>query len=372
MWRLVMKRWLSRFPDSQRGQVIYLVPVILVVVAVLVGVMIDMGIYVARRLDAESDAATACVVAVEANRRPGDPNAWQAFSSSLDSNEVPVDAYSPVGVAPTSQDSPREGTGKNLTKGLEYQGDGSWRTAISWQEPTHFLGLVGIGEFGVWGRARCIERAGGGLSPIAVRESAIPTPGTSDPDTYTILGEDPDWDLADIESGTNFRGAVFLHMWCRDPDGVGLENCPSVRVFYPLTEEPPSAQTQKKLVDACFKGINCSIWPPSAEHLPIVSGTTAKELCKSALEAGWKVGDLIYVIIFNGEVYDPDPGYSNWENVRVEYYAEYKITEFLPAADKSCNHMKAQFQQTYDDISEIPTFNYRSREISWEYEGAIP
>lgn len=345
---------------NEKGQVLVIFAIAFVLLLVVAGVLVDAAFFLANKIIANENAAVACIVAAEAHRRGESADA--AFASILNENEMLPETY-----------SPKEGSGFDLTKGLENHGDGSWLSAVFWEEPTHFLGLVGFHKMGISGRARCVERDNGGLSPIAVRRSAIEDSINGlPPEEYTILGRDPAWDLADEESGTNFRGAVFFHMWCvpaTDP------NCPNVRVFYPLTEEPPSAQTQKKLVMDCFMGINCNIWPDVGQRLPIVSGTSNNQLCKAFQDGGWKVGDKTVVIVFNGTVYDPNPTFGNWENVAIVGYAVFEIVSFEPNPN-NCNHVIARLysNQIYTSMDDIPAdvILLKSREISWDYGGPIP
>ena len=343
---------------GERGQMLVLYAIGLAAVLVMIGVVVDTGIMYLNKVHADSKASIACRAAAEANRRGG--SAYTAFANALTANGISADSY-----------SPQEGTGLGLKKGLEYTGN-SWRAAVSWEQSTHFLSLVGIHKFGILGQSRCVGRDNGGLAPIAVRQSAVEDSLDGvPPDEYTILGRDPTWELADVESGENFRGAVFLHMWCipsTDP------NCPDIRFFYPLTESPPTAQTQKKLVLDCFLGINCNLWPDTGQRLPIVAGTSDSQLCHAFQDGGWNVGDKVVVIVFDGEVYSPDPTYGNWENVAVIGYAVYEIRHFEPN-DNNCNHVVAHLVGgIYGSLDEIPrdVILLRSREIPWDYQGAIP
>lgn len=347
--------------EGQKGQILPMVPAVLIGIFVLVSLALDGALYVWLKYDADTNAARACIAAAEAHRRGG--SAQAAYEALLQRNGYTADRY-----------SPNEGSGASLTRGLDNAGS-SWYSAVLWDEPTiGFFHLVGVDTMPILGQSRCVGRDSGGLSPIAVRETALEHSWAGgDPQEYTILGRDPHWDLADVESGTNFRGAVFLHMWCvpaSDP------NCPDVRVFYPLTEDPPSAQTQKKLAEDCFMGINCAIWPETLpQRLPIVSGTSNAQLCQAMQDGGWEVGDRIVVLVFDGEVHSPDPTYGNWENVAVLGFAVYEITGFEPN-DNNCNHVLARLvsDQIYTDLDDIPNdvILLRSREIQWDYQGAIP
>ncbi len=151
---------MNALKKGERGQVLVILAFGLVFLAALVGLMIDVGIYTTNNIIAHNNAAVGCVTAAEAYRRGG--SATIAFANILQQN----------GMVPTTY-SPNQGTGLGLTRGLQNQGDGSWRAAVTWQQPTGFLGIVGIRDMTIRGRARCVGRDSGGLSPIVVRQSAI-------------------------------------------------------------------------------------------------------------------------------------------------------------------------------------------------------
>ena len=345
---------------SEKGQTLVLMAFVLIAMMVLVAFAIDVAMMIFLKIEAETNVARACIAAAETYRIGGDP--YAAYVEILERNGYTSEKY-----------FPKEGTGFNLTRGLENLGT-SWVSAVLWDEPTiGFFRLVGVESFPVLGQSRCVRRSSGGLAPIAVRESAVLDSIIGNPpEEYAILGRDPKWDLADVESGENFRGAVYLHMWCTPSDDP---NCPNVEVFLPLTEEPPSPATQKKLVQDCFRGINCSIWPDTGERLPIVPGTSNAQICKAFQDGGWKVGDKVVVIVFDGEVYSPGPTYGSWENIAVVGYAVYEITAFEPS-EKNCNHVIARLHspEIYTSLDDIPSdvILLKSREIQWDYQGAIP
>lgn len=346
-----------------KGQILPLLAIGIIVVAVLVGVFIDGAIFAWKKIEAQTNASAACLGA--ATFESIGQTAWSGFISSLTSNGMTSITYEPA-----------QGSGNLLAKGLEIQLDGTYRVGLAWDEPTHFLSIVGIDSFPVSGKARCIgPRAG--LVPIAVRESAVIYSQNNPGASYTILGNDPAWELADEESGTNFRGAIFPHMNCQgayDQYGnwINPTNCPFVTTYAPIIDQPPSAQTQKDLVKDCFAGINCRVWPETNTYVPIVSGTSSNFLCKALQDSGYKVGDRMVVVVFeDGVVHDPDPTYGNWENVHILYYAVFQLDSFLPNSN-NCNHVEASLVSApFYSLDEID-INVSSREITWDFEGTLP
>jgi hypothetical protein len=336
----------------EAGQTAVIMALVLTVVAVLAGVAIDIGLVTWLTLSAQADAAAACVDAAEASYHGQDP--YAAAAATLNANGQPEDHYSPYA---TSADGivvrgfqPAPGV-LSLPAG--------YRVALSWQQPIWFLQLVGIRTVPISGRARCIGPQAR-VVPIAVRETAVEhSLAGGNPEAYTILGNDPRWDLADIESGDNYRGAVIVHMRCKADGAVPVTNCPDVDVYSPLTEPPANPQTVKDLVADCFSGSGCGIIQPVGSHIPIVSGTSDRQLVQSFCDAGCAVGTLVVVMLFDGEVYDPDPTFGNWENVAITGYAVYRIT------DTSANAIEAELYSgphaTWADI-DVET---RPREISW-------
>jgi hypothetical protein len=238
---------------------------------------------------------------------------------------------------------------------------GSIKVVLSGETPAYFLAIVGIDSLPISGRARCLIPQGT-FKPIAVRMSAVEhSLGGGSPEEYEILGSSPKWDLADVESGKNFRGAVFLHMRCKSIDDVPVENCPAVDVFDPLDAEPPSPQSVKDLAEACFENTGCNIRHPAGSYLPIVSGTSNKFLVEAFCSTGCFEGQLVAVLIFDGTVYDPDPGYGNWENVKIIGFAVYEIVEI------DTNTIIAKLHSgPFNSLDDLD-IEIDPREIPWKY-----
>lgn len=319
----------------QKGQTIPLLAVGIMALAVLAGAVIDLGQYAWLTIMAHDDAATACVDAVEAWASGW--NSYATFEWSLQSNGHTVADY-----------SPNEGAGESLLRGYEWQAGPTLRVAIQWREPTIFLSLVGVDDFSIQGQAHC-RPSEAGAQPIAVRRSAVEE-SLGDPTLeYTILGRDPHWDLADIESGTNFRGAVYTHLVCEDG-----ADCEHVACYDPIDPCPPtSPQPYKDLVQDCFEGMNCNIQHPVGTYLPTVSGTSNAQLVK-AMDP-W-VGQKVVVMVFDGEVYE---GSTSYEPVRIIGFAVYEVTKV------TTNRVEARLDSPlYPSWNDID-ISFKPREIPW-------
>jgi len=306
----------------------------MIVIIVLLGVVVDAGIvYLYKTHLDEVAAIAACDIA----ENPG--NAAAIFNSSLSDN-VLITVTGTYNIA-----------------------SGSVWVNLNGDVPAYFLQIIGINSFPISGRARCLlpEAA---FKPIAVRMSAVQYSLDGNmPEDYEILGSSPKWDLADVENGKNFVGSVFLHMRCKDPNNEGITNCPQVDVWQPLESEPPSPQSVKDLAGDCFSGIQCNIRHPVGSHLPIVSGVSNKFIVNSFCDAGCWIGQKVVVLIFDGEVYDPDPTYGNWENVRIIGFAVYEVTEI------DTNTIKAKlFSGPFDNWNDIDVV-VDPREIQWDFGG---
>jgi hypothetical protein len=387
--------------ESQRGQILYMVPVIIIAVAAIIGAAVDGSIMITNNIMANNNAAIGCLEAADAHYRGG--SYLDAFTQAMVNNNVPSSAYSPT-----------VGEGADLVRGIHFQGNTFW-VVLTGTNQTNFLRIIGIDETPVYGRARC-KGPDAGLSPIAVKESVFhqdPPEGCPWMPDYPILGNEQvsppencinNWPLADEQSGDNFRGALIPHYRCKaGPSGVPpVEQC--VYLYEPPYEPAPpdpgsTFQPYKYLAEGCMMGENCNIGyelqPVGTEgyvpvNLPIVDGTTSSGLCSAFLQAGHYVGELLVVLIFGGPDDDPNRGYvyapdsGNRENVRLKYYAIYEITRF-EQTDKNCNQMFAkpwgytQGQNAenpgpwgpFYSLTEIP-LDFKPREISWNYSGALP
>jgi hypothetical protein len=371
---------------SERGQILYMAPVIILAIAAIIGVAIDASVIIMNNIMANNNAAIGCLEAADAHYRG--ESYQDAFAQAMENNNISLDAYSPVG-----------GDGADLQRGIDFSGNSFW-VVLTWTKPTSFLSIIGIDQMPVYGRARC-KGPGVGMTPIAVKESAIydqPLPeGVSYWEEYPILGNEQiappvdgvtEWQLADEQSGENFRGAILPHFRCLPGGGQPVNECPEMTTYEPAPLDPgESLQPYKELAEDCMRGVNCNIEYPDFDldpvHIPIVDGTSNAQLCQSFQEVH-NVGDLIVVVVFGsdepdeiiGQVYSPPSG--NRENVKLLYYAVYEVTRF-EQNENNCNQVFAQLWGghlsdqwgPYYSLDEIP-LDFKPREISWNYSGALP
>jgi hypothetical protein len=328
---------MSKKFESERGQAIVILAFAMIAFIAAAGAAIDAGMIYWQKSRLDEISAIAACDAAEAYSR-GESTSI-AFFNSLQANGVSGSVVDTFSVSA-----------------------GSVWVQLSDQTPAYFLSIVGIRDFDISGRARCLIPEAT-FTPIAVRRSAVEhSLSGGNPESYEILGSSPKWDLADTESGDNYRGAVFMHMLCVDPRGDGITNCPEVQVWDPLTSPPANSQTVKDLAKQCFYGTNCNIRHPVGSHLPIISGTSNKFLVDAFCDStGCAPGQLVVVMIFDGEVYSPDPGFGNWENVKVIGYAVYEIV------DADTNTVKAKLHSgPFDSLGGLDV-EIDAREIPWTY-----
>lgn len=294
----------------QKGQSLVLYGLLLVGLIALLGLAVDSGMLVYFILHARGAVSNACVYAANASFQK--ENAQAAFYQSLAANNIPTEGYQPT-----------SGSGTSLVRGITIEAT-SIRTAIRYNTPTFFLNVIGIRNMTVSAHARC-SNTGSRLTPIAVKYSSWDK-SYNQGIAVDILGQGAQ---SDVESGNNYRGAVYPFMWCVNSAGdmTPNENCPYQQTFPPLTSSPPSAQSIKNAIETCWSGFVCNrVLAPVGTRLPSVAGTSDAQLVKSAKDAGLIVGVKFIAMIYNGTVIKPDPGYGNWENVAVTGYALFEVT----------------------------------------------
>ena len=223
----------------QKGQSLLLFGLLLVGLIALMGLAVDFGMLVYFTLHARGAVSNACVYAADTMFQGG--NAQDAFYQSLAANNVPIAGYQPT-----------SGSGTGLIRGITVEST-SIRTAIRYQTPTYFMQIVGIRTMTVSAHARC-STTGSRLTPIAVKYSSWDKSYNHATDV-DVLGKGAE---ADVDSGKNYRGAVYPFMWCvnSSSDMTPNGNCPYQQIFPPLTQTPPSGQSVKDAIATCWSGIS--------------------------------------------------------------------------------------------------------------------
>jgi len=296
---------------KEKGQSLVMFVFYAIVFIAGIGLAIDVGMQVHLKLRAQGIVSNACIYAASSVFHG--ENAEAAFYQSLVANKIPTEGYRPT-----------SGSGTNLIRGITIE-SASVRTAIRYETPTFFLNIIGIRTMTISAHARC-GTTGARLTPIAVKHSAWEESYNSG-EAVDVLGKGAE---ADVDSGNNYRGAVYPFIWCVNSaaDMTPNGNCPYQQIFPPLTSSPPSAQSVKQAIEACWSGITCNrVLSQVGTRLPIVSGTSNAQLVKSAEDAGLVVGVRFVAIIYDGTVTSPDPGYGSWENVAVMGYALFEVTK---------------------------------------------
>lgn len=339
---------------KDRGQALVIVAVGMVAFIALLGMAIDGGNWTRETVRARTALDTACVHAATVVWRGG--NGWSAFQTALQAN----------GYDDPSAYSPNEGNRQTLIRGYQYDStSSSIYTAMAYETPTYFLQIVGVNWLPVRARERCTT-TGAFITPIAVKTSAF-YDSLYNGTWISVVGQRSQ---ADIDSGANYRGVVFPFLWCVNSamDYTPNTNCPYAAAFYPLTGSPPSAQTAKNALMECWSGLCDRIYPPVGMRLATVSGTSNRQLCMEATDAGLVPGTDFVAIIYDGEVITPDPSYGNWENVGILGWGTFRVVDLRPNL-RNCNELVAiAIGGIYTSPLDIPEELF-PREIPWDAQG---
>jgi hypothetical protein len=178
--------------------------------------------------------------------------------------------------------------------------------------------FMGIRGMNIHVETRC-TRPRGALLPIAVQEPwYIESFNQGTP--FPILGEGAD---AYDQPGNDFPGAVYTHVWCED--GPPCEE----KVYWdpiPHDTTTESCQPHKATWRDSIMNEIPTIYVPINKHIPHLAGVSNNQVVQATQDAGWKEGDTIYVMIFDGKVYRAS--HASCDNLRILYYAEAVITAF--------------------------------------------
>jgi hypothetical protein len=331
--------------NRERGQSLVLFIGVLLALLAILSLVSDGGMYIGHYARLTEDIDAACEAAAMGPIAGLSPAAL--FAASLQANGEPTEYYEPYTL----------GADQFPIKGI---GWGSHNTLLAGLSGPHefylaqFLGFRG-GSIAV--RTRCEYRTID-LSPFAVQEPWVMRGLQQFPDeAFPIVGQGA---AAVTYTGNDYGGAVLLHIWCVDSAGIPDSNCSAPVFFEPLTDSP-SSNSLKDLVQETILGTAGMVLPPIGMHLPAVSGVSNNFLVQTADER-YDVGDRLIVLVYPGELYKPDPGYGNWDNVEIIYYALAEITEIEP------NTLWAKFVGgPYDSPEDIE--GYTSRVVPWDWYG---
>ncbi len=326
---------LSNIKISQRGQVLVLFAFILIAVLAFAAFVVDGGLYVAHWQELQVNLDAACVSASLANARGTDE--YTAFASSLSANSVDGVYYSPY----------ETGSDGLVTKGIQWHWSGnSLFAALRGPHAFYLAQFMKITSMDIAVRSRCTIPEARAV-PIAVKEIWL------DGADHPILGqESPGETQCDDCQGSDFAGAVLPWIRCENT------NC-DPRTFYEPTSESKSPNMHKDVFrDSMLGNVGIPL-PTDAVRVPQVSGVSNNFLVKAMEDAGFGVGDHILVLVFDGVIDQPDPGYGNWENLLIKYFAIFEITSM------DTNTVNAEFIRKVDFdgfLNEV-----RTRTIPWDW-----
>lgn len=196
-------------------------------------------------------------------------------------------------------------------------GEKNTYVATAYAEHTPLLSqFMNINSMDVYAETRCL-RPTAYLTPVAVQEPWV-IDSYENGTEYPILGQGAD---AESQPGNDFPGAVITQIWC--VDGAP---CESVLLFDPIeTEHFVSCQPYKDVASDTLAREIQAVYVPEGTHVPHVAGVSNNQLVRTAVEAaGWEIGDTIFVMVFDGNIYQSTTG--NCDNLRVDYYTKAIIT----------------------------------------------
>jgi len=323
------RRSLGRAPKyslDQRGQVLVMfLPVLLVGIAIL-SLVLDGGIYMWHWQSLQANLDASCVAAASGS-------GYGSYVDSLNANDVPSEYYVPY---------------EQGVRGIQETFDG-YRAWLSGPHQTYLSQFMGITSMNIHVRTRCLSALSRVL-PIAVQEPWVLDGIEFDDTEYTILGNGAECVVC---QGSDFAGAVIPQIWCENT------NC-DPRHYFGSAEESNSPNVFKSLFKDTIQGTEGSPLVPIGGRVPQISGVSNRFLVKAMVEAGYVPGDQIIVMVYNGTIDQPDPGYGPWENLEVIYYALATITQFDP------NTLYVSFDEKIDSIEAVRELTI-SRQIPYDW-----
>jgi len=328
--------------ERERGQSLPIAAAILVGLLAFAALVLDGANYMAHWQDAQVSLDAACAAA-------GDGYGYAGFVASLESNGVPHEYFEPY----------QTGSDGLVIAGMQYGANQTIFAGLSGPHKFYLAQFMGFRSMTIGVRTRCLQHSVG-LSPIAVQEPWFLRGHDEFPDeAFAVLGDGAE---AVTYTGNDFAGVVIVNVWCQDAQGAPDTNCSEPLFFSPLTDSP-TANDLKDVVAGTILGTVGMPFAPIGTHLPQISGVSNSFLVGN-MDDRYDVGDRIVVIVYPGELYKPDPGYGNWDNVEVAYYAVAEITQF------DSNTMWVKFVGgPYDSPIDIEGF--RSRVVPWDWGGPL-
>ncbi len=173
--------------------------------------------------------------------------------------------------------------------------------------------------------------------------------GTTPTFLLQLVGLEPNDDSqANDDTGNEFSGVCFP--WYQGQD---VDFDPHI-TFSPATTGT-SPQANKDLIKQTLLGEITAPLPDVGVRVAHVNGVSNNQLVKAALDAGWEVGDVIAVLLFNGDI----EGKSPWENIQITGYALFQIDQIEK------NYLIAHFQE-YVSTSELLSA-VRVQQVAYDY-----
>ncbi len=310
---------------KMKGQVLVLFLPIIVFVLAVVSLVLDGGMYMWHWQELQVNLDAACVAIAT-------DDAYPSFVGSLTSNEVDPEYYDPY---------------QSGVRGVQFTSDG-YRAWLTGPHDTYLAQFMGMRSMNISVRTRCTSALAQVL-PIAVQEPWV-LDGFDTGTVYPILGDGAEC----VEcQGASFAGAVIPQIWCENT------NC-EPRLFFDPTDPANSPNIFKDVFEDTINGTAGSTLVPIGGRVPMIDGVSNRFLVKAMVDAGYEPGDQIIVMVYNGTIDVPDPGYGSWDNLEVIYYALATIVEIDP------NTLFVEFVEKIDNLSEVRMLS-TSRTVPYDW-----
>jgi hypothetical protein len=351
-----MKLRMQFCPDEKGQSIIVVALLFFFAFLVFAALSVDGTILYLRRRQLQNMADAAALAAAEQlSQSKNEATAYQKAMDSIDGNGGRIDWYSES--ATPNPIATNEGSGLNLTRGIEITGACDVRVALQWSDMgTYFTQFFGRETLQVGARAHASCSKAGGLQPIAVKrfgdefdtDDTPPPPNTSNPNTIycdtcdvrqPLLGQGNDnaydflrpevpdvittWPTgtliydsplphANLASGAPGReyyilgGGVKPNVGAASYGGwvnLDIRHLSSPPKEYYNNVSPGSApNTLKDLGEYYIRRGYCCDIPAPGDEVAMLSGVSA-DFAAKAFQETYDIGDVVAVIVYNGTVY---------------------------------------------------------------------
>jgi hypothetical protein len=324
----------------ERGQVLVMAPVMIVLIVALGSVLVEGGLWWGHLYDLQNDLDAACIAAAIAETKG--LNYGTAFVASMRANEVEDEYFSPYENGPDGM----------VMRGVTYGPSSTIVAGASGDHDTYLVQFAGIRRMTVAVRSRC-RIPDAGVLPICVKRPDVDE-GLTSGQEYVILGQGVE---ATESRGSSFSGACVTQIWCDNTD------CEPKTFFEPTSDGGGLNQFKDVWADTVAELVGTP-YVPIGTIIPVLDGVS-NSFEAQTVDEQFDIGDTVYLMQYSGIVEAPSPNFGNWENVEVEAYIRAEIT----AMDG--NTIWARFLERIDNLDMLRA-QTTVRTVQWEWAGEIP